>query len=1026
MKTNTIQTVANCFLIFLLFAPFLLFSQNYQELDSLRNHYRLNQDYLESLNYADKAYSWVKENQPQNDTLLNLSLYNLSFAHRYAGEVTRSNVDTEHYNNSIHYGKMFIENAGNMTVPDNVKIGDIYYSIGFVFERLRNFSKAEEYYLLSSETFLISEGKYQDEHLYVLSRLGILYNTIGQHSKAEKYHLEVLQRREESDAVNSHNHILAVNNIAVHYYYAGNYSEAEAYFVKGLNLSREVMGVRDAEYLKALNNLAGLNYMLGNLEKAVQYFIEVADLRREILGPQNPDYALSLNNLAFVYEVMGEQSKENEQKIYYFQKAEPIYKECIDIRKNVLGVRHPSYSITLNNLASLYSNFGKILQDTILIIEKFKNSEELYKESLSLFKETIGENTDRYAKTNANLADLYVYWSLIAKSHSKSMEYLGNAEALFLESINILRELIGENHSDFAIPVSNIAFLYKIKSRVEEDLEMKNNWMKQSEQYYTHSTRLIIQNLYKQFSFLSETEKELYIKKHIPDFEKFYSFSIERYSSNNQISEEAYNTILKTKGILLKSITAMRNAILNSEDDEIIADFEKWTELKKRITALYAVDVEKREADPEELENQAYELEKMLVRKSSEFGDFDELISITWEDVKNKLQPNEAAIEFINFQHEVDRVLYCALIVKPNSKIPVMLSLFEEKELENLLDKIEVSDYERISATYGSKAETDTMLYNLIWQPMQDYLEGITTVNVSPSGLLHKVSFSSMGTGMNKFLLDEYQINLLTTTAYVNSGKKLDINETSTVALFGGINYSTITQENTPWTYLPGTLVEIESIFPVLKSAKTNVVIHSGKKATKDVFKNITPESDIVHVATHGFFFPDPDKARIEISPEVVVGEIDFRGVSRYAIESFISNKNPLMRSGLVFSGVNDYWRGDKAVDEDDGVLTALEVINIDLRKNRLMVLSACETGLGDIAGSEGVYGLQRAFKMAGTDFIIMSLWQVPDKETAEFMEMLYSLLINEKDLRLAFNKTQIEMRQKYDPFFWAAFVLVE
>ena len=132
------------------------------------------------------------------------------------------------------------------------------------------------------------------------------------------------------------------------------------------------------------------------------------------------------------------------------------------------------------------------------------------------------------------------------------------------------------------------------------------------------------------------------------------------------------------------------------------------------------------------------------------------------------------------------------------------------------------------------------------------------------------------------------------------------------------------------------------------------------------------------------------------------------------------------MRPGLVFAGANDVWNKPEMSEEDDGVLTAQEVTQIDMRKNILVVLSACETGLGDIKGSEGVYGLQRAFKMAGVKFIITSLWLVPDKETVEFMEKFYSNLLKIKEIRTAFSETQKEMRQKYDPYFWAAFVLFE
>jgi CHAT domain-containing protein len=154
---------------------------------------------------------------------------------------------------------------------------------------------------------------------------------------------------------------------------------------------------------------------------------------------------------------------------------------------------------------------------------------------------------------------------------------------------------------------------------------------------------------------------------------------------------------------------------------------------------------------------------------------------------------------------------------------------------------------------------------------------------------------------------------------------------------------------------------------------------------------------------------------------------IEFRGGGKnYAIWNFVNNKNPLMRSGIAMAGSNDMWGRDAFEEGEDGVLTAQEVTTLNMRNTDLVVLSACETGLGDIKGNEGVYGLQRAFKIAGVKHLIMSLWQVPDKETAEFMSLFYDQLLTHKDIRQAFSETQIEMRTKYDPYFWAAFVLIE
>jgi CHAT domain-containing protein len=176
-------------------------------------------------------------------------------------------------------------------------------------------------------------------------------------------------------------------------------------------------------------------------------------------------------------------------------------------------------------------------------------------------------------------------------------------------------------------------------------------------------------------------------------------------------------------------------------------------------------------------------------------------------------------------------------------------------------------------------------------------------------------------------------------------------------------------------------------------------------------FKENKTSPSLIHIATHGFSFPAPDKDK-----EYTLFE-----------NSFIHNLNPLFRSGLLFSGANRTWSGAKPIEGvEDGILTAYEVSNLNLSNTKLVVLSACETGLGELKGNEGVYGLQRAFKMAGVKYIVMSLWQVPDAQTVELMDYFYKELLSGKTVRKAFTLAQNNMKLKYDPYYWAAFVLVE
>jgi CHAT domain-containing protein len=316
---------------------------------------------------------------------------------------------------------------------------------------------------------------------------------------------------------------------------------------------------------------------------------------------------------------------------------------------------------------------------------------------------------------------------------------------------------------------------------------------------------------------------------------------------------------------------------------------------------------------------------------------------------------------------------------------------------------------------------------------MEKSLREVKTIYYSPSGLLHKISFAALSKDKDVYLCDNYRLELQGSTSKVALPEKFEFNAGSAVSIFGDIQYDTPeTLKDTTalitWPYLEGTKTETEKIASVFRSGNFNTDYINGKSATEEEFKTKSPQSNIVHIATHGFFFPDPEaNTETEKKSSPVNETRAYRGgENAVGIYNFVINKNPLMRSGLVFAGANEVWTREDASDKEDGVLTAEEVANLDLRKTNLVVLSACETGLGDIKGTEGVYGLQRSFKMAGVKYIIMSLWQVPDAETVEFMDKFYTKLLNTKDLKTSFYETRNEMRKKYDPFYWAAFVLLE
>jgi len=229
------------------------------------------------------------------------------------------------------------------------------------------------------------------------------------------------------------------------------------------------------------------------------------------------------------------------------------------------------------------------------------------------------------------------------------------------------------------------------------------------------------------------------------------------------------------------------------------------------------------------------------------------------------------------------------------------------------------------------------------------------------------------------------------------------------------------TQRQSTWGYLPGTAQEVQNIQAKLQRKGLPLRLHTGHDATEEAFKQLGEGGQlsprVLHLATHGFFSPDPKAISRNMDGEPV----------------FKWSDNPMIHSGLVLAGGNHAWQQGRPLhpDLEDGILTAQEISQMNLRHTELVVLSACETGLGDIQGNEGVYGLQRAFKIAGAQYLLMSLWKVPDTETADFMEVFYGHWMEGDGTKTtipdAFRRTQGEMRAKYEePYKWAGFVLVE
>jgi CHAT domain-containing protein len=398
----------------------------------------------------------------------------------------------------------------------------------------------------------------------------------------------------------------------------------------------------------------------------------------------------------------------------------------------------------------------------------------------------------------------------------------------------------------------------------------------------------------------------------------------------------------------------------------------------------------------------------------------------TWQDVQKTLKVGEVAIEIIRFQvydkKWTDTTKYMALIIKPNAQHPEMVVLHNGNDLEG-------KHFEEYQKNMKEK-NTDKNAYLPYWGKIAQKLTGVKKVYLSADGIYQKLNLNTLlNPATGKYLLEELDIQLVTSTRDLVLPKKASKPHESAVLMgFPAYNIAPDTTQKQPTNIknqenitnsktrffdgetieeLPATKIEVEKLQEILAKTPIKTTAYVGKEASEPTLKQVNSPS-ILHIATHGFFMESSKK---EAEKELTLG-MDSKKVF----------ENPLLRSGVLLAHAKNAIK-----QGGDGVLTAYEAMNLNLDETDLVVLSACDTGLGEVRNGEGVYGLQRAFQTAGAKTVLMSLWKVSDNATQELsVEFYKNLILKKQSKQLAFKNAQNELRLRYPhPYYWGAFVMV-
>ena len=827
---------------------------------------------------------------------------------------------------------------------------------------------AINYYQHALQIAKMLRGPRSCEYEKNLFDMGVSYSELGDFENAEHYCKQALDLGDVCDLPLAY--IVMLRNLANIYHKNGKYQEAEE--TDGL-LQKEVAKLYDSqnsdEYIQTLHNLAVQAITLGDFEQGDSYL----DQELQVLRKTHPEPYIQY---VIVYlgkaAVCVQHTKQYNQAREYGEKA----------LKNLV-----SDNPQQNKIYEI--KCYEILSVTYAEMENYDQALLYARKAMNIAKEIYSDQHVDYAKTLTYMS--YVLYK--KKDYARGLEY--NMQAL-----RIYQDRLGTDHPSIRSVLFNIGGAYAKLGQNDK-----------AESYFRQAVLAVKRNYLISLNYMSEHQREKFweASKDVFEHEEVPDFIYDTYASRPSVIAFVYDNELFTKGLLLTSSTIVRRSIQESGDPQLVADYAELTKLKNAITTL-----EQNGNAPEQVKmytQRADSLEKNITKRSAAFRQNENLWHITWQNVRDHLQPDQLAIEFARLPLAKDTILYAALVLRKESKHPVFVPLFEEKQIEKE--------------------------YPLIWTKLQPYLNGIKRICFSPVGGLHQLPIEYTAYDSVSTWADHYQMIRLSSTREL--AMEHTPSSSSSAALFGGIYYDVDIHELTAQSdayrhtgeratrslidenmragvrYLPGTKREVEDIQDILKPQHVTTELFSTTVANEEAFKALNGEKrNIIHIATHGFYWSQ-DKAH----------EQKFFGKSNQA-----NIVDPLNRCGLLFAGANLALRGhgdELPVDVQDGILTAKEISLMDLRGADMVVLSACETAKGEVTG-EGVFGLQRAFKMAGVQTILMSLWPVDDTATQLMMTEFYRHWIGQKEAkREAFANALNTVRKQYaDPKYWTAFILLD
>ena len=855
----------------------------------------------------------------------------------------------------------------------------LYYNLSSLSQETGDFTTAGKYMGLAQR---VVDAWYTED---LETRTRFLYNKGVFYRETGDFRESVRSLYEAFSNVKSKNDSIEISikiELGTTFRHFGDLEQSEEELMGAIELAK---GKHEWLYYQAIDRLSSLKIEQGDYSDSENYLLHNLERKSQIYADQPGEMLETLNELGYLYYRLND-----------LESAEGYIDRALVAGRSYRNLK----PFMLNNLGAIYMKKGMV-----------DKAEECFRESAEGFRSLYGTMNPDYATSLNNLAGIY-----------KARGELGEALNMYTRVLDMDRVIFGTNNASYATSLNNVALLYMQLG----NLSLAGKLLMQSKEiratalgnyhplyikslndlgiYYLLTKDTVaamnefnvaldseIKHMQDVFPVLTDRQRKLYFDATRSNIERFCSLAFSEQFINTEYGQDALNHFLNTKGVLFYASEKMRKLIQGSGDEAVIDMYNEWRDKKYRLAQAYLLTEEDRSRQTlsiEDLEAECTRLEKELSQSFKIFSDQEKSSYHTWHEISAAMKPGSAMVDIIQFRNYsvelVDdqlnqgfegRARYAAFVIKPDSVLETAIWP-------------KWADFDRGYALYRNALQfgvQDPQSYKTFWEPLDTHLSDVNTIYFSPDGIYHKLNpVIFFDEKRDLYLSDEYDL------IHITSGKDLLYAEDSRflrdAKIFGNPNFSRLTPENQQ-QQLPGAEREANDITKILDVRKWKSETYYYDAATEGQIKALA-NPGVIHIATHGYFKEDPNSA------------------------------DPLHSSGLYLS--RDEGSGD------DGLLSAYEAMNLELDQTSLVVLAACETGLGTVENGEGVFGLQRAFLVAGAKNILLSLVKINDTAARRFMNLYYEQLIELEDAQDAFFSARKLFRNEHpNPYDWGAYILV-